>query len=262
MIFIIEIPPLKLHCAGGVGLASAKEYWVDMLRMWCCFFNFKFVVLFLLLWWWLWEFYIVWWCADVCSISVSIHNKNTFWLHVKFAWMNILCTLAHLCEETLLQPLQITFFNRLFLALLLNFLSDNPHNWHFSFFGVGKYNKGKCAVSVSVICSPTITPPQHIPPPPPPTYHLPPYKVISIPMLAIFCHRILLEEGFPCVEKNIFSVKSHCFNFAIDTTWPTPVTPTPWCGNMPDGKLTMIKLWGIWRLSQLWLQKGGGQGLW
>ena len=190
--------------------------------------TFQLLCCFLLCWWWR-VFALGWWCFDVCNVSVSRRNNNTFCLREKCLGMNILCTLAYLCEEILLQPLRLLFLlifpshpRLIFLWTTLTIAISH-------FLRAEQQNKGKGAAAINMIHSPTIPPPQH---PPPPHYHLCLYKIIC---------RTPMEERFPCVAQN-FSVQSPFPPSLLP--WPNPAIPPPWCGIIPNGK---PRWWGDFR---------------
>ena len=60
---------------------------------------------------------------------------------------------------------------------------------------------------------------------PTPTYHLPPHKVISMPLHAIPHLFTPMEEHFPCVAQNIFSIHSSCYYFVNSTAQLGHITP-------------------------------------
>ena len=89
----------------------------------------------------------------------------------------------------------------------------------FNFMRAGHQNKGRCAER----SYPQPAPPYDIAPPI--KSHLSLAKIRDMPYHLILCQCTPLEEHFPCISRNIFSVRSPCSSFAVFLTRPGHLTP-------------------------------------
>ena len=119
---------------------------------------------------------------------------------------NILCTLATLCEETLLQLLKLYFWI---------YFSSHPHSnllyttltvSIFRFWGEGQHNKGGCKVPIGMFLSPTIPPPLHTPP-----THIP-----LIPQ-QVKIHVEMHHSSLPRASGGIFPLSCTIYFFCVLT---------------------------------------------
>ena len=152
---------------------------------------------------------------------------HTYRFNCKYSLLKLLCTLARLCEGTPFQPLRLDFF-------WINFSSHPRSQLSFLTFSgqAGQHNKGKGAQSPWA--RPAPQPSHTIYIAPPPTYHVSPTKLISTLHRAISHRCTPLEECFPCVARNIFSVYPTCPYLWYFRKSPRFITP-PWCGDAPYG---------------------------
>ena len=101
-------------------------------------------------------------------------------------------------------------------SLESNFPCTLVHNYHF-YRQSGQNNKGKGPHIPWACSAPQPSHPRNIAPTRPQLY-LYPAKVSPTPRRAIMCYCAPLEERFPCVARNIFSMHSLCYSFVIVMT--------------------------------------------
>ena len=123
---------------------------------------------------------------------------RTFCFNSKSSLLKLLCTLARLCEVTPLQPLRLNFFG-------INFPLHPRSQLPFLTFR-GQDNRGEIAQIPCARSAPQPSHPRDIETHP--ISHLFTSKVISTLRCAIPHLRTPLEEYFPCVSRNNFSMHS------------------------------------------------------
>ena len=144
---------------------------------------------------------------------VFTRKSPNFYSNIKSSLLKLLCTVAHLCEVTLLQPIRLDFFG-------IDFTSYPWSQFLFSTFRgqAGQQNKWKGAQIPLVRSAPQPAHPRDIAPHP--ISQLSIDKLSYTPRCAISYRCTPLEEHFPCIAQNIFSVHSPRSSFAISVTRP------------------------------------------